>query len=147
MAPARNIVNDLEVPSPACSHSAGRHPLIDTAADAPYRTQPPTHEEAGVMAADDSLSSANERTLELVTSVQERILEATRSYVSAVSGVVPETSSWVPSPPEDLPSAKDLLEETFKFQAQLGGEPELFAGFSRSVARGRPAGAKSDGGV
>ena len=71
------------------------------------------------MAANDRLSSANERTLELVTSVQERILEATKSYVSAVSGVVPETPSWVPSPPEDLPSAKELLEETFKFQAQL----------------------------
>jgi Lhr-like helicase len=71
------------------------------------------------MAAKDRLSSANERTLELVTSVQERILEATKSYVSAVSGVVPETPSWLPSPPEDLPSAKDLLEETFKFQAQL----------------------------
>jgi hypothetical protein len=71
------------------------------------------------MAAKDRLSSVNERTLELVTSVQERILEATTSYVSAVSGVVPETPSWLPSPPGDLPSAKDLLDETFTFQAQL----------------------------
>jgi hypothetical protein len=71
------------------------------------------------MAAKDRLSSVNERTLELVTSVQERILEATTSYVSAVSGVVPETPSWLPSPPGDLPNAKDLLDETFKFQAQL----------------------------
>jgi hypothetical protein len=71
------------------------------------------------MAAKDRLSSVNERTLELVTSVQERILEATTSYVSAVSGAVPETPSWLPSPPGDLPNAKDLLDETFKFQAQL----------------------------
>jgi hypothetical protein len=91
---------------------------LDAATGAPYRTHPPTHEEAA-MAAKDRLSSVNERTLELVTSVQERILEATTSYVSAVSGVVPETPSWLPSPPGDLPSAKDLLDETFKFQAQL----------------------------
>jgi hypothetical protein len=92
------------------------------------------------MAAKDRLSSVNERTLELVTSVQERILEATKSYVSAVSGVVPEAPSWLPSPPEDLPSAKDLLEETFNFQAQL---LEANRSFSLALAeaweeRGKP---------
>jgi Lhr-like helicase len=91
------------------------------------------------MAANDRLSSANERTLELVTSVQERILEATKSYVSAVSGVVPETPSWVPSPPENLPSAKDLLEETFKFQAQL---LEANRNFSLALAEAWGEGAK-----
>ena len=100
------------------------------------------------MAAKDRLSSANERTLELVTSVQERILEATKSYVSAVSGVVPETPSWVPSPPEDLPSAKDLLEETFKFQAQL---LEANRNFSLALAEaweeGAEAGAEGDQGI
>ena len=91
------------------------------------------------MAAKDTPSSANERTLELVTSVQERILEATKSYVSAVSGVVPETPSWLPSPQEDLPSAKDLLEETFKFQAQL---LEANRNFTLALAEAWEEGAK-----
>ena len=72
------------------------------------------------MAAKDRLSVANERTLELVTSVPgahprgHQVLRLGR-----VRGGTRDTLVAAPSPPEDLPSAKDLLEETFKFQAQL----------------------------
>jgi hypothetical protein len=65
------------------------------------------------------LAASNEAALELVTAMQEQILEATKSYVSAISDTSPENLSWTAPEPVEQPDAKELIEETFRFQSRL----------------------------
>jgi hypothetical protein len=70
--------------------------------------------------AKENMASVNESTLELITSIQQRIVDAQKEFADAVAGLVPEVPSWVPT--ADLPEgpdAKELLEESFAFQARL----------------------------
>jgi hypothetical protein len=77
--------------------------------------------------AQEKLAASNETALELVKLVQEQILEATRSYVSAISEASADKLGWTaPEPPEHA-DPKELIEETFKFQSQLLDANKAFA--------------------
>ena len=68
----------------------------------------------------DTITSANEATLELITSIQNRIVEAQKEFAAAVAGLVPDVPSWLPT--ENLPETpdpKELVEQSFAFQTQL----------------------------
>ena len=70
--------------------------------------------------AKDTITSANEATLELITGIQNRIVEAHKEFAAAVAGLVPEVPSWLPT--ADLPETadpKELAEQSFAFQQQL----------------------------
>lgn len=67
----------------------------------------------------ETMAAPNEAALELVKIVQEQILEATKSYVSAISESTADKPAWTaPEPPEHA-DPKELIEETFRFQARL----------------------------
>jgi hypothetical protein len=75
----------------------------------------------------ETVAASNEAALDLVKAVQEQILDATRSYVSAISDASPEKLGWTaPEPPEHA-DPKDLIEQTFKFQSQLLEANKAFA--------------------
>ena len=72
-------------------------------------------------------AASNEAALDLVKAVQEQILEATKSYVSAISDASTDQPGWTtPEPPEHT-DPKELIEETFKFQSQLLEANKAFA--------------------
>src|SRR3954451_10025302 len=77
--------------------------------------------------AQESLAASNEAAIELITTMQEQILEATKSYVSAISDTSPEKLGWTAPDPADQPDAKELIEETFKFQSRLLEANKSFA--------------------
>ena len=75
----------------------------------------------------DTVTAPNEAALDLVKAVQEQILEATKSYVSAISDASPDKLGWTaPETPEHA-DPKELIEETFKFQSQLLEANKAFA--------------------
>jgi hypothetical protein len=70
--------------------------------------------------AKDTIASANETTLELITGIQNRIVEAHKEFAAAVAGLVPDVPSWVPTADlPETPDPKDLVEQSFAFQQQL----------------------------
>lgn len=75
----------------------------------------------------DKIAAANERTLELVTALQEKVLEATKSQITAAAGTVPDASTLTAPVSFDVPEAKELIEETFKFQSRLLEANKSFA--------------------
>jgi hypothetical protein len=78
-------------------------------------------------AAKDSLAASNEAALELVTTMQQQILEATKSYVSAIGETSPEKLGFTAPDPAENPDPKDLIEETFRFQSRLLEANKSFA--------------------
>ena len=71
-------------------------------------------------AAKDTIASANESTLELITGIQNRIVEAHKEFAAAVAGLVPEVPSWLPTADlPETPDPKELAEQSFAFQQQL----------------------------
>ena len=69
----------------------------------------------------------NGAALDLVKAVQEQILEATKSYVAAISEASADKPGWTaPTPPQQA-NPKELIEETFKFQSQLLEANKAFA--------------------
>ena len=77
--------------------------------------------------AQKTMAASNEAALDLVKTVQEQILEATKSYVSAISDASADTVGWTaPEPPEHA-DPKELIQETFKFQSQLLEANKAFA--------------------
>lgn len=79
----------------------------------------------------DAIAEANDRVLEIVTAVQTSILDATKSYVSTLSGSGAPNVSWPLPAGVDVPQPKVLIEETFRFQARL---LEANKGFALSIA-------------
>jgi hypothetical protein len=74
-----------------------------------------------------SLTASNEAAIDLITTMQEQILEATKTYVSALSDSSPETLGWTAPDPVEQPDPKELIEETFKFQSRLLEANKSFA--------------------
>ena len=75
----------------------------------------------------DTVAASNAAALDLVKAVQEQILEATKSYVSAISDASADKVGWTaPEPPEHA-DPKQLIDETFKFQSQLLEANKAFA--------------------
>jgi hypothetical protein len=75
----------------------------------------------------DTMAASNEAALDLVKTIQEQILAATKSYVTAISDASAEKVGWTaPEPPEHT-DPKELIEETFKFQSQLLEANKAFA--------------------
>jgi hypothetical protein len=75
----------------------------------------------------DTLAASNEAAIELVTAMQQQVLEATKSYVSAISDTSTEKLGWTAPDPAEQPDAKELIEETFKFQSRLLEANKSFA--------------------
>jgi len=73
------------------------------------------------------LTASNEAAIELITTMQEQVLEAAKTYVSAISDSSPEKLGWTAPDPVDQPDPKELIEETFKFQSRLLEANKSFA--------------------
>lgn len=73
------------------------------------------------------VTASNEAALDLVKAVQEQILEATKSYVSAISEASTDKVGWTPPEAPEHTDPKELIEETFKFQSQLLEANKAFA--------------------
>ena len=71
------------------------------------------------MTINETITAANERTVELVTAMQQNILEATKTHIAAVAGSAKEQPTWTAPEPIDAPDPAELIEETFKFQSRL----------------------------
>jgi hypothetical protein len=67
----------------------------------------------------DALAASNERTLKLIATVHQNMLDATQSYISAISGRPPDDVTWTPPSEAEQPDPKELIEETFKFQTAM----------------------------
>jgi len=78
-------------------------------------------------AAKDSLAASNEAAIELVTTMQQQILEATKSYVSAISDTTPDKLGFTAPGPADTADPKEMIEETFRFQSRLLEANKSFA--------------------
>jgi hypothetical protein len=68
--------------------------------------------------AKDTYSSFNDTTVEFVTGVQERIIDAHQQAASAVASIVTDLPDWLPERPES-PDTKGMVEESFSLQARL----------------------------
>lgn len=66
--------------------------------------------------AKENMESANDSALELITNIQEGIIAAQKQFADAVTGLVPEVPT---TDLPDTPDAKELIEQTFAFQAKL----------------------------
>jgi hypothetical protein len=74
----------------------------------------------------DALTTANETTLNYVTSMQERVLSAYRDMASSVKADVPSTvAPWFPTPEPE--TTREVLEETFAFATKLLEANKAFA--------------------
>jgi hypothetical protein len=74
----------------------------------------------------DALSSANETTLNYVTSVQERVLSAYQDLASSVKADVPSAvAPWFPAP--ETEATRGIVEETFAFATKLLEANKAFA--------------------
>jgi cell division septum initiation protein DivIVA len=76
------------------------------------------------MSLTETIASSNDRLLDVVTSVQEQILEGTKTLVAAIELITPEVD---PLRVDQLPSAKDLIERAFDFQTRLTEANRVFA--------------------
>jgi hypothetical protein len=82
----------------------------------------------------DAMAAANERTLKLVTTMQENMLEATKAYISSISDKTADDLTWSPpvpaerpGPNAERPDPKELIDETFEFQARMLAANKAFA--------------------
>lgn len=89
----------------------------------------------------ENLASVNESALELITGVQQRIVEAHKEFATAVAGLVPDVPSWLPTPDlPDTPDPKQFVEQSFALQAQLLEANKSFSlGLIEAWAQATPA--------
>jgi hypothetical protein len=73
----------------------------------------------------EAISTANENTLNYVTSVQERVLNAYRDFASSTKTDIPAASSWIPTPEPE--ATRQIVEETFTFCTKLLEANKKFA--------------------
>ena len=71
------------------------------------------------MTINETITASNDRTVELVTAMQQNILEATKTHIAALAESAKDQPSWTPPEPVDAPDPAELIEETFKFQSRL----------------------------
>jgi len=65
------------------------------------------------MTVTEIITTSNERTLDVVTSVQKQIVDGAKALVANVEKLTPDTES------DEVPSAKDLLDQAYGFQTRL----------------------------
>lgn len=63
--------------------------------------------------------SIDESTLEMITSIQERIVDAHKEFAGAIAKVVPDVSFLPTTDRFDTPDTKSLVEQGFDFQSKL----------------------------
>jgi hypothetical protein len=63
--------------------------------------------------------SVDESTLEMITSIQERIVDAHKEFASTVAKLVPELPNMPRTEMFDTPDTKSLVEQSFDFQSRL----------------------------
>jgi hypothetical protein len=64
-------------------------------------------------------TSVDESTLEIITSIQERIVDANKEFASAMAKLVPDVPFMPRADMLDAPDTKSLVEQSFDFQSQL----------------------------
>lgn len=67
----------------------------------------------------ETTQSVDESTLEIITSIQERIVDANKEFANAMASLVPEVPFMPKSDMFDAPDTKSLVEQSFDFQSQL----------------------------
>ena len=76
----------------------------------------------------ESMRTANEQTLEWVRSVHQGIVEATKSYVASLPNAeAPEPPAWSMPQVAEVPNLRDLIEDTFAFQAEMLEQNKKFS--------------------
>src|SRR6516165_8783100 len=75
----------------------------------------------------ENMRAANQRTLEWVTSMYESILDATKSYVASFAQSAPEPREWPGPQVASAPDLKQLIEDSYDFQAQMLEENTKFS--------------------
>ena len=66
------------------------------------------------MTVSEIITTSNDRALEVVTSVQQQIVEGAKTLVANVERITPDSETL-----PDLPSAKELLDQAYGFQTRL----------------------------
>ncbi len=66
------------------------------------------------MTVSEFITTSNERTLDVVTSVQQQIVDGAKAIVANVERITPDSDSL-----PELPSAKELLDQAYGFQSRL----------------------------
>jgi hypothetical protein len=67
----------------------------------------------------ETTASVDESTLEMITSIQERIVAANKEFASTVANLVPDVPFMPKSDMFDAPDTKSLIDQSFDFQSQL----------------------------
>jgi hypothetical protein len=75
----------------------------------------------------ENMRAANQRTLEWVTSMHESILDATKSYVASFAKSAPEPPTWTGPQVASAPDLKQLIEDSYDFQARMLEENKKFS--------------------
>ena len=65
----------------------------------------------------EALASSNESAIKYVTAFQEQIVESLRSLADPIKEAAPKGASWLPT--AEPATARDLLEETYAFNAKI----------------------------
>src|SRR6476661_1029458 len=80
-----------------------------------------------IMDLQENMRAANQRTLEWVTSMHESILDATKSYVASFAKSAPEPPTWTEPQVASAPDLKQLIEDSYDFQARMLEENKKFS--------------------
>jgi Lhr-like helicase len=80
-----------------------------------------------IMDLQENMRAANQRTLEWVTSMHESILDATKSYVASFAKSAPEPPTWTGPQVASPPDLKQLIEDSYDFQARMLEENKKFS--------------------
>lgn len=75
----------------------------------------------------ENMRAANQRTFEWVTSMHQSILDATKSYVASFAKSAPEPPTWTGPPVAGVPDLKQLIEDSYDFQARMLEENKNFS--------------------
>ena len=75
----------------------------------------------------ENMRAANQKTLEWVTSMHQSILDATKSYVDSVAKNAPEAPAWTEPQAANVPDIKQLIEDSYDFQARVLEENKKFS--------------------
>lgn len=67
----------------------------------------------------ESIASVDESTLEIITNMQQRIVDAHKEFATTMAKLTPDVP-FVPTPDMfDAPDTKSLVEQSFDFQSRL----------------------------
>ena len=89
----------------------------------------------------EAITSGNESAIKYVTAFQEQIVEGLRTLAEPLKDAGPKVSSWLPT--AEPATARDLVEETYSFNARLLELNKAFAVSLLEVLTPTPAPVKS----